>query len=320
MCPKLQTTQLDLTFSTPTGTTATYCYVDLARQLSAINRKLYRSGYCYAVSGITVHGTAGDLFVINKVPEGYSTYEAWNAAFDAWRRQRAETLDTSSQVTGRWSDFKPYMDQGHLQTPDPLNSIPTVELMAQVDNGVTFTDVDVTGGEWNRADVVYDSAQGAANPVVLPIGMLGGDDPQVYGGIIEAWGNTRRTVLSPDPDVPATLSSSWIEHMGPADQALETEVEQLIEDEGDQPPYAIVADASLDPIYLGNDQNAPRGIYHSPTIAIPTTGVPVHVSGGLFPLGLLKFQAFSSSENGFLFTVHLAPGKYKGVAARSMIS
>ena len=292
-------------------------YIDGPQGLSRLNRRLYRAGREYLISGFSIAmAGAGDAqsWTITKIPEGYVSRESWNHAFDMWRKQRAETLDTSSQVTGRWSDFKVYMDEGHFTNPDPLDGLPTAVAHSQVmSGGAALADISITGGEWNYSQMVYYSA-GAA--VDLPVGMLGADNTPLYGGIIEAWGDTRRTVLSPDPNTPGSLSTSWLEHMGPGPEDLESEVENLIESEGDQPPYAIISDPALDPIYVGGEQTGARGVIHGLAIVPITLGV-VRIHGGIFPLG--QFCIYGGPD-ACILTVHYARGDYKGVAARSMIS
>ncbi len=252
----------------------TQTYIDGAAGLSRVNRKLYRSGYEYLIAGFTltpVGEPAVQNWLFSKIPEGYVSRESWNHAFDMWRKQRAETLDTSSQVTGRWSDFKVYMDEGHFTNPDPFTGAVTAVVQPLVQGAGALEPVNMSGGEWNYSQMVYYSAGTAVD---LPVGMLGADNTPLYGGIIEAWGDTRRTVLSPDPNTPGSLSTSWLEHMGPGPEDLEAEVENLIESEGDQPPYAIVTDPALDPIYLGGAQTGTRGVVHT-TVNLPTTAASV---------------------------------------------
>ncbi len=296
---KVTATQIDLTFQKEGPGVS---IINLPKALSEINRKMFRSGYVYGITGFTVSGVAGDICFLSKIPEGYVAEQSWKHVFDQWRKQRAETLDTSSGVTGKWSDFKVYFNERHFDGT-------YAELLPQVFTAGALTSVVTTGGEWNYSEMVYMSA-GAS--VVLPIGMLGDDNTPVYGSVIEAWGDTRRTVLPIDPNVPGTLSTSWLEHMGPGPEDLEEDVENLIEAEGDQPPYAIT-ESPANPIYLGGAAGGSDGIPHA-LLEIPQTAAPLFIDGGVFPLGMILWMNGGDQS----LTVHTARGEYKGVAARRM--
>lgn len=305
---KVEPCQVDLTFQLVPAEGTSMFYIDLAKSLSAINRRLYRSGYVYATDGITVQGVAGEIFAISKIPEGYVSENAWKKAFNHWKKQRAETIDGKSGVTGKWSDFKVYYDA--FQNPsNAAGFYPTV--LPMVTNQVGSAEVDYTGAEWNYSDITWTDTGGVVR--VMPVGMLGPDQSHLYGGIIEAYGDTRRTSHAEDPNLPPSFSTSWIEHMGPASGEMETDIENLVEIEGDQPPYAITEDPA-DPIYLGGATTGNQGISHC-ALQIPTTNAPLHVQGGAFPLGQMLV---TTGASGATITIHCSRGFYRGVAARPM--
>ncbi len=301
--------QVDLGFELSVTEGVNLKIIDLPRCLSLLNRKMYRSGMVYSIDGISVAcpNTVTNEFEIWKIPEIYNVSQAYKLAFETWKKQRAEAaennqIDGSPSPMGRWSDFKLYYNEDHLSgTYDEL-------FPAGIDASAW---TDITGGEWNRADIVYYDAANAVH--TMPIGMLGADNTPTYGGVIEAWGDTRTGVMTPDPLLPDSFSESWIGHTGPAAEALEEPVEVLIADENDFPPYQFEADPTLDPKYTGASI-ATDGVPHSVQL-VNSIDQNTHVSGGLFPLGYIVLKYFGAAAGDMKLIVHCTRGKYKGVAA-----
>ena len=107
--PKLNRTVLD--FQTSEG--GQYL-IDIPKALSLYNRKSFRSGYIYAVDYIEVISDAGKTFILSTLPQTYVTLQAYKLGFELWKEQRAETISESGLEPGKWSDFKPYFNQDHL--------------------------------------------------------------------------------------------------------------------------------------------------------------------------------------------------------------
>lgn len=304
--PQLNTTVLDFA-NAEAGT----FIVDCPRALSLYNRRAYRSGYVYSVDYIEYIGSAGDTIQISKIPENYNTLGAYKLGFHVWRQQRAEAIDESGIEPGRWSDFKPWMCIEHTTgafpelAPEGMNATLVLEAL------------DQTGSEWDRADIAIhnlDPTGGVTTTSVLPVGMLGEDSGSIYGGLIHAWGETRRQTLSPDPLLFEDADISWITRTGEASAAMSSDVLELIDTENDVPPYANQADTTKAPTYVGNGESAMRGVLVDTSVA-GSTGRSVGLSGGLVPLGLL---ALKTTGGPFVLRVHMSRGPYKGVAAMSM--
>ncbi len=299
--PKLNITTLDFS-----SDEAGKKIIDVARALSLYNRRSYRSGYVYSVDYIEYIGTANDTVSIIALPTTYSILSAYRMGFELWKEQRAETIEDTGIEPGRWSDFKPWYSAEHLDGS-------WAELLPRgMSTGLVLQPLDVTGSEWNRAEIVINDVA-AATTSTVNVGMLG-DDALPYGSLMHAYGVTRVATLSPDPLLPAFASGSWIVKTGEESGEMAEKVIQLLEDENDQPPYANQADTALGPTYVGNGLSAPRGILVDQGLA-GTTGRAVNLNGGLVPLGLL---AVSTAGGAFSIRVHMTRGTYKGVAAKSM--
>lgn len=309
--PQLNTVVLDFLGD---SIAAPIAIIDIPKALSLANRKSYRTGYVYSVDYIEYIGGGAETVTIAKVPENYNTLAAYKLGFHVWREQRASAIEESGIEPGKWSDFKPFYNQEHFDGSFP-------ELDAQgMGPGLILQDLDATGSEWNRAEVEINDLA-TATTSTINIGMLGDNDlaaaPGAYGGLIEAWGNTRIQVLNPDPLLPTIASSSWIVATGDESREMSVDVIDLIESENDSPPYASQPDVLLPPTYVGNGESAPFGML----VDVGTTGStgrPLSLDGGLIPLGLLAIKVEDVSSGVYHLRVHCTRGEYKGVAALPM--
>ena len=111
---KLEMTQRFLYYDLNPGSSPDSVYLDLAAGLSALNRRLYRQGRNYHVANVSIIDSSGNLNSASfcTLPQTWTTHKGWNLMFDAWKDQRARTLENSpNYVTGRWSDFKVWMSE-----------------------------------------------------------------------------------------------------------------------------------------------------------------------------------------------------------------
>lgn len=304
--PKLNTVTLDYTLEY--GIQGQL--IDLPRGLSLLNRKSFRSGYVYSVDFIEyiphISQTTSDYVFIAKIPENYNTLGAYRLAFQVWRQQRAEQIAETGIEPGKWSDFKPYFNEAHY-----LGALPEITPVVVNAAGTGLAAVDKTNAEWNRADIVVNDAA-AATTSVWTIGMLG-DNNFPYGGMIQAWGNTRSAVLAPDPLTPDVASLSWIVRTGESSSDMSVDVINLLEGENDNPPYANQPDTALQSTYVGNSESAVGGILVDKALT-GTTGRAINLDGGLFPLGMMTVNLAGDGTAGTL-RVHMTRGSYKGSVA-----
>lgn len=303
--PQLNTVTLDF-YANAAG----QFVVDCARALSLYNRRSYRSGYVYSIDYIEYIGSASDTITIGKIPESYSVLNAYRLGYEQWKQQRSETIDQSGLRPGRWSDFKVWMSEDHYDQT-------YTELLPRGLDGLTLTlqPLDITGAEWNRAEIVFNDLA-AATTTTVNVGMLGNDNvPFGYGSLLTAYGDTTVATQAPDPLNPQMASSSWITRTGEQSAEMAEDIVDLIEDENDLPPYANQTGVGLSPTYVGNDQSAPHGLMVDQGVT-GSTGRAISLNGGLFPCGLMAIATGGSGP--FTLRVHMTRGTYKGVAAKSM--
>lgn len=287
-------------------------YVSIPQCLSLLNRKSFREGYVFSVDYIEFIGRISDTVSIIKIPEGYTTHKAWSLGFSAWRQQRHDAMEVNEGAEpGKWSDFKVLMDVDD-------NSATRLDPVGMNAAGTGFSLLPTTGAEWNTAELLVNDV-GAATTTEYFVGMLG---PNVapYGALIQSWGDTRAGTVAPDPNQPGSLSGSWIMRTGEESSEMTTDVLNSVEGENDNPPYANETNPANTPIYVGGELSAPGGVLHD-TTTLGTTGRPIGMSGGLFPLGLMKVVpswSDSSSGQNRVIRIYVTRGTLKGIAAMKM--
>ena len=110
--PAVQTLHYRLPGSSESG------YIDLAESLSIANRRFYRQGMQYTISGISLYNGAdiNGRVLVEKLPTTWPSSNAWMKAFSAWNRQQLDAIadsDSESALAG-FRDFKIYADASHM--------------------------------------------------------------------------------------------------------------------------------------------------------------------------------------------------------------
>jgi len=289
----------------------TTSYASIPQALSLLNRKAFREGYIFSVDYIEFIGRTNDTLSIVKIPEGYSTTKAWTMGFNAWKEQRHHALELNEgSEPGKWSDFKVLMDIND-------NSASRLKPNGMSAAGTSYVPLSIVGSEWNTGTIVVNDPS-AATTTEFDVGMLG-PNLGTYGALVQTWGDTRAGTMAPDPNMPAATSLSWIMRSGEESSDMAVDVLNNIEGDNDIPPYANVVEdgTSPTPIYVGGELSAPGGVLHD-IATLGTTGRPFSMSGGLFPLGLMKLvPSWSDTSPGQerIVRVHCTRGSVKGIAA-----
>lgn len=323
--PKIEPAVRHIAFQIPAGVS----YVDLAAELSKINRRLYRQGMVYAVESIQLVCPTGmkstDVLslTVSAIPNSWIAHNSWRKGFATWRDQQNEFMEGAGRtLKGKWSDFKVHMDDTHAA-------------------GTTNAAVDLAGdayvaGEWVYSNFVYDDAGTTRSPAIHMIG-TSTDDTKI--GLIQAYGESRNYPAS-GPDNSATIATGFYAQFNTVDaDDYNEDLGTDIRDQNDLPPY----DQDQ---YPGGHDNAD----HAVPIAYGTvnaTQSSIQIPGGIFPCGLMRFDtAELSLDNTMHVTgsdgaadqdapgpnsvytfgapptcaviVTLAAGPYRGVLATSM--
>jgi len=300
--PAVRYLRYELTNSGTPGTETSH-YIDLARDLSAINRRLYRQGRTYHVKRVSIvssntlgapGGDAGRIS-ISTAPTSWVMIGAWKRAFDRWNLMNKTAMADAgnTDVSGAYADFKVYLSADSR----------SATLLLPKDNGGN----NLTLGEWNYAEI--QSPDGTTGADAFTLHLLG-DHVGSAGawnsvGLAKSYGDARTTVDNDQPNVPTTLADDPIANM--FDHGTVTdEVLASLGAENDNAPYSVT-------LYPGGD-NHPKPIVVQQT----TLGADGRSSVGGFSVmcGVLEFEASSPVANDvYSVLVELAPGKYRGIAA-----
>ena len=305
---------MTLTFATPSTSagTTTNNYVDLSQVASLVNRRFYRQGINWAVSGFKIFVGAGFGSVsIQKLPNTWVMSNAWEKGFRHWNRQQKETLDSVTEgVRAKFSDFKIFADADHIAAGIASNLMP-----------LAANAVPATPGEWQASQIVIPNFAGAVGvniePDIMAVGP--GDltvDPTKFS-LIEAYANSRSVPQSPDPDVPVGVTTGgeniyrqMFDVGADDDLVLDNAVGK-----NDELPYPQLS-------YPGGDaQLSGLAIHDLVTYTSTTVGGKAYGKGGNFPCGLIKLShdvPNDSISHNLLIQVDLVPGTHRGYLCEPM--
>jgi len=295
--PAVRYLRYELTNSANPGTETSH-YIDLAKDLSVVNRRLYRQGRSYHVKKITIVSSntpnGGNRISVSTVPYNWVSQQAWKRAFDTWNRQNKEaSQNLAGRIAGTWADFKVYLSQDHR----------TGTVLRPVDNGGNQYDL----GEWVYSQMVTPDGTTSADSFELH--MLGDHNGSVGNwnsvGLIKSYGESRATVQTGDPNVPSVASDDPLVNVFDYGTTVDEVIDDL-EFSNDEPPYNI-AD------YPGDDGNGPKPAIVQDTCLMDGRST---MAGFESLFGLLELESKSAVPNDtFSVLIELAPGKYRGIAA-----
>lgn len=292
-------------------------YINLARDLSAINRQLFRQARMYKMKSITVIDNDQDKYVqVGIAPNTWAMKNSVKRAFNRWCEMNAQVLQDQPSLKARWNDFKPYLSRAHMLAVE--SSLPLVTMETPEDmNGN-----NLKYGEW--AHSMFESPDGTSSVDGYKVGVIGAHVGSVgafeYVGLIQSYGDSRGTVSNQEPTVDASAASDDpLLNLLDAGTQFDEIAENIIE-EGDRPPYRTV-DGSGTPgdFYVGGLDN----MQHELMVAEFN---PADSAQGLqraynidVPLGVLRVDHKSGGETNFTVIIELAEGSYKGIHSTPMV-
>ena len=133
-------------------------YIDLSQVASLLNRRFYRQGMNWAVSGMKVYSGTPGTITVSKLPETWIMSNSWEKSFRTWQRLNNEALEEAESIRPRFLDFKIYADSEHHAIGFANNLLPSNVL------GGT----PMQPGEWESSKIVIprtDSTTGVPAPL-----------------------------------------------------------------------------------------------------------------------------------------------------------
>jgi hypothetical protein len=317
--PAVRHLRYEVTNSSDAGTETSH-YVDIARDLAAINRRMMAQGRIYSIKKITVvsrNTIAGVGYIetpvtgipgiqlqqnagfisVSAAPPSWSVINACKHGRTMFEKMKKKAMQTVEMKDGRYADFK--IRALHGGTVAPTFLVPQ-------DNGGNPLQL----GTWEYSQFVSpDGTTGADFYTCHLLGDHAGSAGAYSSiGLVESYGNTRSTVSL---DVPNSIQDSDDPLANLLDDGTVTD--EIIQDASnwnDDPPYDINE-------YGGSADNMPRPI----VMQQGTLGADGRVTLGGFEAvhGLLEFEVTSPIESDvYSILVELKEGSYKGIAAEAL--
>jgi hypothetical protein len=311
--PAVQTLLFNTASTLPGNTTTSY--IDLSQVASVVNRRFYRQGINWAVSGIKVLASGQSGITVYKLPETWACSNAWEKAFRSWQKQQDEALDEAGgqSMKARFNDFKIFADTDHVSAGFANNLRPK-----NIAAGVA---VDYNLGNWEPSKIVLpnvnpDASGSEVEPAQRFLHMVG---INVNGGssrgIIEGYADSRSYPQSPDPVGPDIADvDNWMARMFDSGNDMEEVLENATL-RNDTLPY----DQND---YPNGQNNAPGLQLHDfDTITSTTIGGMTRIKGGMFPCGLIRIDhevASTQIAHNLALIIDLVPGSHRGYLCEPM--
>jgi len=301
--PAMRYLRYELTNSSNTNTETSH-YIDLARDLSAINRRLYRQGRAYHVKRISIvskntnqlaPGQQAGRITFSCAHDTWVTRNSWKRGFETWNKMNKLAMDhLGDGAKPTFHDFKVYLTDDHR----------TGTKLTPKDNGGNNLEL----GEWEYVE--YESPDGTTSADGFTAHLLGDHNgsagSRVSVGLVKSYSTTRATVQNTTPDLPSGASDDPLLNVFDDGTVLD-EITNNLEILNDQSPY--------------HPDNYPGGgsNMRKPSVVQQTTlGTDGRSTVGGFTAicGLVEIEATSPiADDVYSVLVELAPGSYRGISA-----
>lgn len=286
-------TQLRFQVNTGSLAVGASAYLDIAQNLSIVNRRRYRQGRLYVTKLSLVYPTAGAagstrLLKINSLPNVWPIRQSWKFGFDEYLDATKEEREAIK--VARWFDFKHFFDKNHRDAGAAANLVAPVYDYSEALDATQEWDYTEIG---NRTDGIND----------MSYGMLGSSSPDFLGLVDEYDVSQKADVAFPDPPG----ASTEIPYSDIHTQFSDLDADNL-QDDNDRPPYNPEGiQFQLPEHYVAlQNLNASGG-----------TAYPIGLSTPFFiaPSGLVRLTNVGSDQVSFTLAVDCVSGSYQGVHA-----
>lgn len=224
-------------------------YIDLARELSKVRRKLVRQGQNFAVhAGVLQDSNNNSYIRINTAPQSWVVNTALRRAKRMWDksyRQIVREGGLGKNAYPKYWDWKVFLNDDHRQ------KLTTASLLSVVDGAGTafpagewaysrFVSEDV---DWTPATLAGATANRDADEFFAHIvgdHVTQGSNPNYWDsiGIIESWKDSRPEPQDEEPRMPDDAQSDPLTNLFDESDADDERMDRLDHD-GDAPPYDV---------------------------------------------------------------------------------
>lgn len=323
--PAVQTFLVNTSSTTAPGPAGkTISYLDLSQIASLLNRRFYRQGINWAVSGMKVFSGAPGTITIGKLPETWVMSNSWEKGFRVWQRMNNEALEESESVRPRFLDFKIFADSVHHTLGYAANLLPSNTLGGS----------PMQAGEWQSSKLRIPDATVVGNSREREMVAVGASYPGAGASgldavsLIEGYASSRGlpNVLDPNrpddaEDAQGIAPENWMSAVFNEGQDQTAEVIEILTEENNIAPYPFENDGvNLDTMYPnGANQFSGMQLHDFETISATTIGGITRVKGGMFPCGLIRIDHETTDQNASLaIQIDLVPGSHRGYLCEPM--
>ena len=259
-------------------------YIDLAKEMSKVQRKLVRQGQNFVVHGGLIQDANNEYTIrFNTAPQSWVVGTALRRGRKMWQRSYDQILKEGGigRVKPKYWDWKVYLDQAHAA------------------GGTTLSVVDAAGnsypaGEWQYSKIVSEDIDWT-NPALLSAANRDADNftMHIVGdnngaadnwesiGLIKSWRLTRAQPHDDDPVVPSGIATDPLANAFDEADADDEKLDVLRYD-GDNPPY--------DEDQVPGDATG-TGLERMAMAATSTSNPIVPFGGFMAPHGLIQVSA-----------------------------
>ncbi len=305
-------------------------FIDISQCASIVNRRFYRQGLAWHVTGFTLVNkpNVSGSFTVSQIPETWVASNAWEKGFRAWTKMNNEALEESESVKPKFLDFKVFMSSTHHEAGSSANLLPEDTI------GNVFTPGEWEYSKYHIPNTAVDSSDPTSNN---PRDIIWtGANYQGVGAsgdfavsLIEGYAASRGLPDIQDPNTPddassvnASLAQNWLAAL---DNDFDQQTGEVLTDmitENNQAPYPFENDGvHTDTMYPGGANQAP-GLQNvcSTNVTATTVGGTTYLPGSMIPGGLLhitnnlQITGDQTTSPAFLL-LHLAPGFHRGYDA-----
>jgi hypothetical protein len=339
---KIEPSVLTLSFVTPVlapGASGTHT-IDLSQVASLVNRRFYRQGLNWAVSGFKVFTAQGQKagITIQKLPNTWIMSNSWEKAFRTWTEMNNKALEENESVKPRFHDFKIYADSTHHLAGEGQNLLPfnldgagtpVVALPGDWDySTIHVPDTGATQGAnvSNIQRVVHEFDMIATGASYPGAGASGNDAVS----LIEGYAASRALPNVVDPNTPDDARAitgpepaNWLSAIFNEGLIQDSEIIRDMQTQNEIAPYPFENDGTnLDTMYPGGANQLPGLEIHDRVLVSTTTiGGQTYLKGGNFPCGLIRFSIGNdptSISAGLSIQIDLVPGNHRGYLCEPM--
>ena len=301
--PAVRYLRYELTNSS-TPNTETSHYIDLAKDLSAINRRLYRQGRAYHVKRISIvssntipsPGQNAGRVTVSTAPDSWVVRNAWRRGFEMWNEMNKQSvLGNQPSLKPKFHDFK--IRGIGSYAPAPTYLVPK-------DNGGGSLSV----GEWTYTAMVSPDGTTSADSFNLTLlgDHVGAAGARTSVSLVKSYGESRATVQDNDPNRAAVNIDDPLINLFDDGTVVDEIANNLLYHNEDS-PYD-------NDLYPGESGNMPQPLVNQQT----TLGADGRATVGGFTAmcGLVEIEATSPiGDDVYSVLVELAPGSYRGISA-----